>query len=162
MLQTLNRALRLSNLCFIDTDEAFTQQKVSSIDFIMDEQIVIDPDDGNGLFNHCADNHATHNVAKKEVKNENIKYKKPSRPCPFCSTAQAQLKCHNFTKHSTEPFVMPIIAMNPRNQNRHIDMLRKQAIRNHMALLKAGEKSFKCERKSAGEHDDLPLMCSWV
>ena len=96
---------------------------------------------------------------KQEVKNKNIKYKKPSHPCPFCCTAQAQLKCHILTKYNTEPFVIPILTMNPSNENRHIDMLRQQAIRNHMALLKAGEKSL-CESKSAGQHEDLPVMCS--
>ena len=98
---------------------------------------------------------------KQEVKNKNIKSKKPSHPCTFCCTAQAQLKCHILTKYNTEPSVIPILTMNPSNENRHIDMLRQQAIRNHnMALLKAGEKSFMCESKSAGEHEDLPLMCS--
>ena len=97
---------------------------------------------------------------KQEVKNKNIKYKKPSHPCPFCCTAQAQLKCHILTKYNTEPFVIPILTMNPSNENHHIDMLRQQAIRNHMALLKAGEKSFICESKPAGQHEDLPLMCS--
>ena len=163
-IQNQNAPVVTEQSLHIDTD-AITN-KVSYIDFSMTnapkENIDISVADDDMLNSTICVNDSKR-VSKKEkvINKTNKKYKKPSRPCPFCNISQAQLKRHILTKHNKESLVVPILSMNHSDQNRHIDMLRKQAIRNYnMALLKSGEKSFMRERRIVGEGEDLPLMCS--
>ena len=86
-------------------------------------------------------------------------YKKPLRPCFFCKIPQSRLKRHILSKHAKLPSVVPLLSMNEKDKDRHIENLRKQAIRNHnVDALRSGEENFLRERKSTEK--ELTVMCS--
>ncbi|XP_065681675.1 uncharacterized protein LOC124811063 isoform X2 [Hydra vulgaris] len=93
-------------------------------------------------------------------KPETNKYTKPPRLCLFCKVPQTRLKRHILLKHGTEISVLPLLNMNSVDQNRYIEIFRKEAIRNHnVSLVESGQTCFIRERKSKIQNDELPLMC---
>ena len=89
------------------------------------------------------------------------KYRKPQRPCMFCKKLQSRLKRHILTKHKEEPLVKPLLKMNVKDQDRQIDIMRKQGVRDYnIVLLKSDGKEFMRERRNFLSEQDTPIMCS--
>ena len=64
-------------------------------------------------------------------------YKKPSRPCPYCKTLQAQLKRYILRKHKNEDLVKQILKIVPKEQEVIMDKIRKEGIyQNNMKMMK--------------------------
>lgn len=90
------------------------------------------------------------------------KYKKPNRPCLFCSREQTQLKRHILKKHSKHPKVIPLLDENitKEEQNHAIETFRKEAIRKfNIEVIKSGKTNFMREREN-NNSSDPPVMCS--
>ena len=69
-------------------------------------------------------------------------HQEPLCPCIFCNLPHSQLKRHILCKHKTEPRVVPLLAMKPKDQDVCIEIFRKEAIREHNLMeLKTGDSS---------------------
>ena len=116
------------------------------------ENSFIDTDDEDQDTNDQATPNKTTNKAK---------YKKPKRPCLFCGELQSRYKRHILNKHEEHERVMPLLSMIPKQQDRFIDIFRREAIREYnMKILEEGSSSFMRERASATAGEDVPVMCS--
>jgi len=62
-------------------------------------------------------------------------------------------------RHKDLPNVAPLLTMTPKEQDRHIDKFRKEAIKNHnIKVVNTGTGTILRERTSTSA--DLPKMCS--
>ena len=86
-------------------------------------------------------------------------YKKPQRPCLFCNKLQARLKRHILTRHKNIPEIAELLKLEKEDQERHIDIYRKEAIQKHnIEQLNQGQSNFLRQRDSTSE--ETPVMCS--
>ena len=82
-------------------------------------------------------------------------YKKPSRPCPYCKTLQAQLKRHIMRKHKNEDLVKQMLKMVPKEQELIMDKIRKEGIyQTNMEKMKQDNPNLMRERNQ-GKNDLL-------
>ena len=56
-------------------------------------------------------------------------YKKPARLCLFCNKPESRLKRHILTKHKNIPEIAELLKMESEEQDHHIDIYRKEAIK---------------------------------
>ena len=130
---------------------------------------VIDSDDDN-IVNHSISERNTDSSPEKngskcsevvKIGKKNKKaMKKPLRPCLFCSKLQSRLKRHILTKHKNEKNVSSILHLGEKEQNHHIDMMRKQAIKIHnLKEIENSGNEFMRERRNTLEENEVPVMC---
>ena len=85
-----------------------------------------------------------------------------TRQCPLCpdNKSQSRLKRHLLTKHSKHPSISPLLTLTPKEQDRAIDNLRSEGIRQYnLKIIKEGSNKFMRER-SQGSNSDIPVMCA--
>ena len=86
-------------------------------------------------------------------------YKKPARLCLFCNKPESRLKRHILKKHKNIPEIAELLKMESEEQDRHIDIYRKEAIKRHnIGQLDKGKSDFIRQRNSVSE--ETPVMCS--
>ena len=62
------------------------------------------------------------------MKTDKSKYKKPTRPCPFCQKPQAHLSRHILTQHKHEEKVKELMSVSVSERTKQIDLLKKEGI----------------------------------
>ena len=92
--------------------------------------------------------------------NKCSKYRKPARPCLFFGKPQSRLKRHILTKHKQEQKVIPLLKLNPKEQDFAIARFKREGVRvQNIKRLNEDQRIFLHERKTQKDGEELPVMC---
>ena len=87
-------------------------------------------------------------------------YKKPKRPCPYCKTAQSQLKRHVMAKHKNQDLVKKMLKLPPKEQESIMDEIRKEGIyENNLNEMKQEKPNLMRERRQGEANLVLCTTC---